>query len=165
MSHILKSESAASFVFTPTSPWFQLFPLCLLHPPPPPPPPLFSFSFFFCCCCFSCWRSDCCSTDGCSVWEPAQGQGCTLSGFVCSYVEEESVSPVTLWNDCSRLEIVCKAWVCVCVCVCVSVCVIVLCGRSWGRKQQQQQQQQHVECRGGGGGGGGFGGGGGEWYG
>lgn len=79
--------------------------------------PSSSFSFF-CCCCFSCWRSDCCSTDGCSAWEPAQGQGCTLSGFVCSYVEEESVSPVTLWNDCSRLEIVCKAWVCVCVCDC-----------------------------------------------
>lgn len=155
MSHILKSESAASFVFTPASPWFQLFPLCLLHPPPNPPPLLLLF-FFFCCCCFSCWRSDCCSTDGCSAWEPAQGQGCTLSGFVCSYVEEESVSPVTLWNDCSRLEIVCKAWVCVCV------CVIVLCGRSWGRKQQQQQQQ-HVECRGGGGGG--VGGGGGERYG
>ena len=34
-------QSTASFVFTPTSPSFQLFPLCLLNPPQLP------FFFFF----------------------------------------------------------------------------------------------------------------------
>ena len=123
MSHILKSESAASFVFTPTSPWFQLFPLCLLHPPPPPPPPLFSFSFFFVVVVVSPAGGQIVAALMVVQYESQRRVRAAHSQALCVVMSRRSQS--VLWH-CEMTAVdwkLCVKRECVCVCVCVCECV------------------------------------------
>lgn len=76
-------QSTASIVLSPTSPWFQLLPLCLLNPPHRP---FFSFP------------PGVQIVAALMVVQPQSHSRvkasvvCTLSGFLCSYVVEDLVT-------------------------------------------------------------------------